>query len=391
MIATARKKTGGRLHSRRQLLRKVIFQIHLWTGLVLGFYFAVLGLSGSALVFKSEINRAIAPHLYSVSAKAGAKALSLQTIAAGFMVAHPDEEISSFLLPLAVDETVIIGYKSKMAGPEKGRPNWRQCFVNPYSGVILGDEANGGIFNIIQRLHFRLLLDELGTTLNRWGSLFIIAMLFSGLWLWWPSTSRFAREFKQRTTIKTGGSFKRVVYDTHNTFGFYSAAVLLVLSITAASHFFKDQTLAIVSTITTSKLEKKEKRPPKVESKLTFDEIVAGAKEAAPDMVPYIITDSLRVKMVKPGEKPVGAKFVTVVLNPLTGAAECVERPEADLAGRQILNWLMPVHFGQWGPGYTYYAVKLLWFIAGFCPLVLCVSGCVMYLERKGIKIAGRR
>jgi uncharacterized iron-regulated membrane protein len=384
MTTTTRAHSKNSPKGSARVVRKVVYLIHLWVGLILGAYFALMGLSGSTLVFKTEINKVLSPHLYTVT-PVETKPLTLSRVAEIFKVAHPQEEISSLLLPLKADDPLIIGYKSIQPGPEKSRPHWRQCFINQYSGVITGDEANGGIFNIVQRLHFRLLLDKQGENLNRWGSLVIITMLISGLWLWWPAASRFWQQFKQRTTIKSDGSFKRIVFDTHNAVGFYSSSILLVLALTAASHFFKDQTIAIVSTLTATPLEKKEKRPPAVKSKLTFDQIVERARAAAPDMVPYIVLDSLRVKMVKKNEPPVAAQFVTVVLN-AQNETSIVERPEAEPLGRQILNWLMPVHFGQWG-GPLYYPIKILWFFAGLCPTVLFLSGCIMYIERRRIKL----
>src|SRR5579862_7390265 len=39
----------------RTLLRKAIFQIHLWAGLLLGLYISVVCISGSAVVFRNDI------------------------------------------------------------------------------------------------------------------------------------------------------------------------------------------------------------------------------------------------------------------------------------------------------------------------------------------------
>src|SRR5579862_6356071 len=36
-------------------LRKALFQIHLWSGLILGLYIAVVCVSGSAVVFRNDI------------------------------------------------------------------------------------------------------------------------------------------------------------------------------------------------------------------------------------------------------------------------------------------------------------------------------------------------
>ena len=44
----------------RVWLRRALFQIHLWTGLALGLYVVVLSITGSALVYRAELDRFLA-------------------------------------------------------------------------------------------------------------------------------------------------------------------------------------------------------------------------------------------------------------------------------------------------------------------------------------------
>jgi len=41
-------------------LRKALFQVHLWTGIGLGFYVLLMSVSGSAVVFRRELTRSLA-------------------------------------------------------------------------------------------------------------------------------------------------------------------------------------------------------------------------------------------------------------------------------------------------------------------------------------------
>src|SRR5262245_62204801 len=41
----------------RVWLRRALFQIHLWTGLALGLYVVMLSITGSALVYRAELDR----------------------------------------------------------------------------------------------------------------------------------------------------------------------------------------------------------------------------------------------------------------------------------------------------------------------------------------------
>jgi len=49
---------------RRTWLRRAMFQVHLWTGVGIGLYAAIIGLTGSALVFRTEIESALAPQIF---------------------------------------------------------------------------------------------------------------------------------------------------------------------------------------------------------------------------------------------------------------------------------------------------------------------------------------
>ena len=48
--------------------RKVWLEVHLWLGLILGFFLALLGVTGSILVFYEEIDKALNAELFVVEA-----------------------------------------------------------------------------------------------------------------------------------------------------------------------------------------------------------------------------------------------------------------------------------------------------------------------------------
>src|SRR5882757_404897 len=61
------KRATWRGDPQRVWLRRAIFQVHLLVGVVLALYSVVIGLSGSALVFKDEIDHVANPALYHVA------------------------------------------------------------------------------------------------------------------------------------------------------------------------------------------------------------------------------------------------------------------------------------------------------------------------------------
>src|SRR5271170_7448778 len=48
-------------HPRKLLLRKALFQVHLWTGIALSIYVVIIALTGSLLVFEDELTATTLP------------------------------------------------------------------------------------------------------------------------------------------------------------------------------------------------------------------------------------------------------------------------------------------------------------------------------------------
>lgn len=345
-------------------------------------YFTVLGLTGSSLMFKVELHKLMKPRLLQVAVPSDKRHASLDQIAQNFKLAYK-AKIASITLPMAEDEPLVIGYMAAPKAPGQ-KEEWSQCYVNPYTGALLGDEIAGGrLFNFLRNLHVVLLLDKLGTNLQRVGVLFLVVLLLSGLWLWMPSPKHFWQQFKQRTTIRPNASFGRLNFDIHNAVGFYSSTLLLMFALTAVSHLWKEQSLAVVSALTATSLEngKFPKSGPATE--FSYDKVLQTVRNAVPGYQPAIITDSEHVLMAQPDSHMVFPTMVNIAINKETGVIENIEKPESLPINAFIMRWLMPIHFGHWGRGVFYFAIKSLWFVAGLCPLVLSVTGILMYLQKQ--------
>ncbi len=374
--------------------RKIFLFAHLCLGLLLGLYFSLLGLTGSALLFKSDLHRFFKPSIYYVAAPENASRLALDKLAQGFSETHPGISISSLLLPIATNDVLIIGYKAALPGQMK--PQSMQTLIDPYTGKVMAEQLSGGwFFRTLHNLHAKLLLDDLGEDIHRYGVLAVFALLLSGVWLWWSSITGLAEplklskvlsQFKQKVTVKLDGSFNRKIFDVHNVVGFFTAAVLSVLALTAASDLWHDQAVAIVGALTGGPMVSEEKGPSIKASLPSYDAMLATAKSARPNMVAVAITDKLGVRMVQPGEPYVVPRCVTVVVNQVDASLRGVEDPASLPFGQQVMAWLLPVHFGQWGPGVSYYLVKAVWFIVGLCPSILFASGVTMFMLKRGVK-----
>ena len=425
MTSAVTERPDSHLAARRT--RKVFLFLHLCIGLVLGLYFSLMGLTGSALLFKGELHRLFEPSLYYVVPPENSSRLSLDKLAQVFKDNHPDISIASLGLPVAARDVLIVGYKASEFGqtmsppgqkkPQSGKKKLQsmQALIDPYTGKVIAEQLSGGwFFRNLHNLHAKLLLDELGEDLHRYGVLAIFALLLSGVWLWWSSIaglfepvkrSKVLSQIKKKVTVKLNGSFNRKIFDIHNVVGFFTAGILFVLALTASSHLWHEQAVAIVSGVTGRPVEAERKgaglegkgagsetKRLQVEgsqakqSPPSYDAMLVTAKSTLPNMVAVAITDKLGVRMLSPGEPYVVPRCVTVVVNQSDASLSVVEDPATMPLGQQIMAWLLPVHFGQWGPGISYYLVKAVWFVVGLCPSVLFGSGLIMFLLKRRTK-----
>ncbi|WP_315817284.1 PepSY-associated TM helix domain-containing protein [Paraflavitalea speifideaquila] len=108
--------------------------------------------------------------------------------------------------------------------------------VNPYSGQVISlkEQKKGetDFFRFILNGHrFLWLPYKIGRPIVNYGTLIFVIILITGLVLWWPK--KWTKATRQQSfSVKWKATFKRVNYDLHNVFGFYSLLFLTAIALT---------------------------------------------------------------------------------------------------------------------------------------------------------------
>lgn len=122
---------------------------------------------------------------------------------------------------------------------EKGRgPKGTFYFVDPYTGVIKDTAQSTGspFFLSMFRLHRWLLLDqEIGRPIVGAATLIFVFIIITGLVIWFPQK---VKNWRQGLKIKFSANWKRVNHDLHNSLGFYSSFLLLIMALTGLTWSF---------------------------------------------------------------------------------------------------------------------------------------------------------
>jgi uncharacterized iron-regulated membrane protein len=390
-LRTAKRTPASWLRSpQRVFLRRVIFQIHLWAGVLLAVYAIVIGLTGSALVFKDQIERATQPSLYHVAP--GPRQLTLDDTVRRIQSAHPGWIAFALRDFDQRDEATTVLLRAT-AGEQT--PNYRMVSFNPYTGEVLFDRLRyAGMLGWMSNLHVYLLSGETGLLVSGWMGLGLLVLCLSGLILWWPGVQRWASAL----VMHRRASWRRLNLDLHTVVGFWTSVALIIVVFTGVDFAFPGPVGNIIEVATFGSLSARAaasdvlKRAPLPSNApiITIDQAVAAAYRALPNGAPpgYLQLPSrpdstYRVTGYYTGTAPY-SQLVRVSLDPHTGELLASSDTRQQTRGLRLEQYFAAVHFGSFaGSGVVGTLVKILWVLLGITPALLAVTGLIMYWNRK--------
>ena len=222
----------------RVWLRRATFQVHLWIGLAIGLYVVVLSVTGSVLVYRNELDRALAtPHAVFDETARAMSAEELRQVAAR---AYPGWTVADVTEGRTTRRPAGQGGRGGRGGNRPPDPTAavtlqrgeerKDRLFDPYTGTDLGDSTTQGQLFILWlvRVHDELLLDRPdGPWWNGFLSLVFTVLVVTGAVVWWPGVSRWRRSL----TIKWRSGWRRFNWDLHSALGFWLLGFMLMWGI----------------------------------------------------------------------------------------------------------------------------------------------------------------
>lgn len=398
---------------KKYTFRKFFNDIHLWMGLASGLVLFVVCLSGTIYTFRAEIERWVSPSKYYVAVPAGA-----QRMDADILIARLEKQlhgtVTSLQIPADTSMSWQVGIKGegkkKDAGKNVGKAKEAEVrpktyFINPYTGAVVGEQGGGAttFFSTMMKLHRWLLLpDSIGRIIVGIATLIFVFLIISGLVIWFPAR---LKNWKQGFRIFFKGNWKRVNHDLHNTLGFYSFLVLLIMSLTGlcwSFEWYKDG----MSTVLGSKVFKGRGEKPLLSAKTadsTYTVPYTDHIAIAHILFPY--TGDLRVTFPATAQ---GAVVINknktgffafsgadkVQLDRFTGNTLKIERFGDKRFGEKIADSIKPLHTGEIFGTFS----KILYFIVCLIATSLPVTGTIIWInklkkktKRKGKQVQATR
>ncbi len=364
---------------RRGALRRAWLQIHLWLGLTLGVLGAVVGATGSLLVFDQEIDRSLNPQRYATSGANVALPYSDYAQRAARVVGEQSRTIN-LRLPAAEGAPVVAFVRL----PEVASP--RRVYLDPPTGRVLDAPPGRGLIGWAHDLHESLTLREYsGREIVGAVGLAMLVSSLSGIYLWWPRTRITRRDFGFRRGLALSRNL-------HQTLGLYASLVLAMLSFTGAVIAFPDASRAIVGGLSAVS------PPPRgIESKpsdsrvMSPDEAAALARARLPGAIvtgvgfPAGPRGAYRIAMREQGddgERGAAAIFIDPRAGTVLRQIDRASRTRGDA----LLAYQRPLHEGD--P--LGLLGRIVISIVGFLPALFVVTGTIMWLAPRRRRRAGR-
>jgi uncharacterized iron-regulated membrane protein len=201
----------------RVWIRRACFQVHLWIGLAIGLYIVMLSVTGSALVYRNELDRYFATPRPRYDPKA--TILTSDQLRAKAQLLYPGYTITR------VGDTISRRNPTLEVWLERGEDKKERLF-NPYTGEDLGDSLTTGERFVLwlARLHDELLLDREGRFWNGVLSGVSTVLFVTGLVVWWPGVGKWRRNL----IVKWSVGWKRFNWDLHSALGFWLFLFMLM-------------------------------------------------------------------------------------------------------------------------------------------------------------------
>ncbi len=356
-------KIRSRPGPRQPLLRR----LHRWLGLGAGTLLAVLGLSGTLLVYGTEVDAWLNPGLRQV--EVGASRASLVDL-----VAVVEQGLGEIPAGLHVHEDPRLAVEVWLDPSAR-----RRAYLDPYRPRILGvRDEQASLVGFVRALHVDLLTGEAGHRVVGVLGLALMLLCATGLARWWPGR----RSWREALSLRRPLSGVRGAFDLHKLGGICSTVLLLLAGLSGATLVFGGFVTGLVGTASEPLPALTPRQEPL--SLRRLDAWVALADQALPGgrvvriQLPARATEPVRIRKRMPGEvHPNGMTFIHI--DP-AGAVMRVDDARRASRGDRLLALRFPVHTGVLFGA----AGRLLTAVGGLAAAWLAATGLLLWARRRG-------
>ena len=355
-------------HPRKLWIRRALFQVHLWLGVLLSVYVAIIGLSGSILVWEEEVEASA----YHLLADDPAHFVSMDAAVQATIAHYPGETPTYVMRPQPHQPVYSIYLQQK-------NKETRTVHVNATTGTLLPERRT--FMDWDHDLHVYLLRGRTGFILNCIAGIGLLILAITGVVLWWPGIRLWLRGF----VINLRHSWKRINYDAHNAVGIWTLGIVSLWGISAIAFLAPVGFQKTVNAIAPLKAmnQPMASTPQHLGAPLSIGSIAQRAQSMSPQTplsgiaIPAAPTGKYTAYL----DARTTGDFSHRLILTLAADGQLLSTwhyGENKTLGDWIVWSIYPLHFGTlWGT-----PVKVVWTVLGMSLPILSLTGLLMYWNR---------
>lgn len=350
--------------------------LHLWPSLLSGLILVAVCLSGTLIVYCDEILEFNAGKAKYVSI--GKEKASAEDIIASVHRLDKNYMLSQIVFFQEADRSV------RIRAFHKNTRKLTFIYVDPYSAKVLHVDPYAHFFYVTAHFHSNLLAGKTGGWIVVISTIIFLMGCITGLILWWPKRWN-KKSVQDSFTVKWKAKFKRLNYDLHNVYGFYSLLLCFILSLTGIIIFFHSFGEMISKSMGGSDGHYQESLAAAIEGKQSIDvaslayQTLLEHPEKKNAAVWLSNLDKLGVYVINLGVAGLKSteNFDFVAYDRYSGQQLTIEKPYT--IHEKVENTIWQLHMGQWWGQFG----KLSTFLAGVIGTSLPITGFLIWWGRR--------
>ena len=365
-------------------MRKTLFKIHSWVALIAIIPLIVISITGSVLVFKSEIDGLLMPNSHFV-VKALPERLPIDKLIAKTERSYPNYIVASW--EIFNDDTADRVYLIK-----RGTEQWAKLHLNQYTGDILSEPVgtNHYFTDWFLELHYTFLLNDFknlpgqtGTVLGFFFAVFLLVLGISGLIIY--------RKFWRRLfSVRWRATLQIVLSDIHKMTGVLGSPIIIILAITGG---YFNWAVWYHEVIEHAQEEHYVLTNPLYSHDISLQQILDDSKKQISTfngtflVLPLEPDESITLFGEVSTTNPLASEYAnTITYNKLTGEHMANWDIREVGIGWQVIDSFRKLHFGY----FAGLVSKVLWAVIGLSPVWLAGTGFYLWLTRRARKKQSR-
>jgi uncharacterized iron-regulated membrane protein len=344
------------------LFIRIAFWSHTLLGLSLGLVMLALGLTGSVLVYRPELERAMYPQFFALEEKPTGASLD-QALAAA--QAHAGTKATSVRLSATTNEALEFSFRL----PDR---RTMRVYVDANTSQVLGTRQTDWILTL-HAFHHDLFAPGTGRKVLGYLGWALVALAGTGLATLLRRSTVAAQAFREPWSARS----------LHYVTGAVALPVLLIIALTSTAFTWGSQYRSLLRVMSGAAVEESPKGNSTGAEVAGVEQVLAAARAALPDAeatlirIPERTGDPIVVRFRADGDmRRIGNHQVWV--EPDTLKVLRVSGGSRRTLDVRVSDSFFPLHTGEFGGELT----RFLWAAAGLAPGFLFLSGFLVWMRR---------